>query len=88
MRERLSGTAALAVMLVGTVAGFSPAFAGDLYGTEPAPFYDSGPLQDQNVFEGWWLGGTLGGATVNYDFSPGRNVDTSGLLGGVIGGWS
>ncbi|MET0840891.1 MAG: outer membrane beta-barrel protein, partial [Methyloceanibacter sp.] len=69
-------------------AGFSPAFAGDLYGTEPAPFYDSGPLQDQNVFEGWWLGGTLGGATVNYDFSPGRNVDTSGLLGGVIGGWS
>ena len=42
------------------------------------------------MFEGWWLGGTLGGATVNYDFAPvkGGSVDTSGLLGGVIGGWS
>ena len=88
MRKRLSGAALLAAMLAGTVTAFSPALAGDLYGTEPPPMYDAGPLQDQNLFEGWWLGGTLGGATVNYDFSPGSNVDTSGLLGGVIGGWS
>ncbi len=90
MRKRLNGAAALAAMLAAAVAAWSPALAGDLYGTEPPPLYNSAPLQDQNVFEGWWLGGTLGGATVNYDFAPvkGGSVDTSGLLGGVIGGWS
>jgi len=43
----------------------------------------------QDVFEGWYLGGTIGGATVNYDFAPANgSIDTSGILGGVIGGWS
>lgn len=87
MRKSLTGAAGLALLLAVAALGSSPALAQDPYGNAPV-FYDSGPLQDQNMFEGWWLGGTLGGATVNYDFSPGRNVETSGLLGGVIGGWS
>jgi outer membrane immunogenic protein len=41
------------------------------------------------VFEGWWLGGTLGGATVTYDLAPAAGTaDTSGILGGVVGGYS
>ncbi len=88
MRKPLTGAAALAVfLLTGTTVALSQT-AGDPYGSQAPVFYDSGPLQDQNLFEGWWLGGTLGGATVNYDFSPGKTVDTSGLLGGVIGGYS
>lgn len=87
MRKRLTVAAALAVLLAGLASVSSPALAQDPYGNAPV-FYDSGPLQDQNMFEGWWLGGTLGGATVNYDFSHGKTVDTSGLLGGVIGGYS
>jgi opacity protein-like surface antigen len=47
------------------------------------------PLPPQHVFEGWYLGGTIGGATVSYDFAPaGGTADTSGVLGGVVGGYS
>lgn len=57
----------------------------DLYGDQS--FYDSSGVQSQDLFEGWWLGGTLGGETVSYDLSPGE-VSGSGLIGGVIGGYS
>ncbi len=72
--------------LIGATAS-SPVLSADAYEN----LYDAGPgpLAPQNVFEGWYLGGTLGGATVNYDFSPATgDVDTSGILGGVVGGWS
>ena len=53
------------------------------------PVYDQAPLPPEDVFEGWWLGGTIGGATVNYDLAPvGGTADTSGILGGAIGGYS
>jgi outer membrane immunogenic protein len=46
-------------------------------------------LPPQDVFEGWYLGGTVGGATVTFDGLPsGGSVDTSGVLGGVVGGYS
>jgi len=49
----------------------------------------AGAAAAQNVFEGWYLSGTIGGATVNYDLAPASgSVDTSGVLGGVVGGWS
>jgi outer membrane immunogenic protein len=49
----------------------------------------AGAAAAQNVFEGWYLSGTIGGATVNYDLAPAiGSVDTSGVLGGVVGGWS
>ena len=41
------------------------------------------------MFEGWWLGGTVGGATVNYDLvPPGGTAGTGGVPGGVVGGYS
>jgi outer membrane immunogenic protein len=82
MRRRLLQAAILAALTAGAA---SQALAADAYEN----LYDVGPTTSQNVFEGWYLGGTLGGATVNYDFSPATgDVHTSGILGGVVGGWS
>ncbi len=81
MRRRLFQAAMLAAALMVS----HQASGADMYEN----LYDVSPLASQNVFEGWYLGGTLGGATVNYDFSPASgDVRTDGLLGGVIGGWS
>jgi outer membrane immunogenic protein len=53
------------------------------------PVYGEVPLPPQDVFEGWYLGGTIGGATVTFDGLPaGGSADTSGILGGVVGGYS
>jgi outer membrane immunogenic protein len=80
--------AAAAAVLVAGATVSSPVFSADLYG--PAGYYDGTPLPPQNVFEGWYLGGTVGGASVSYDLSPvsPSSVDSSGVLGGVIGGYS
>jgi opacity protein-like surface antigen len=69
--------------------GSSPVLSADLPPAPLPPAYQQAALPSQNVFEGWYLGGTIGGATVNYDLAPASgSVDTSGVLGGVIGGWS
>jgi outer membrane immunogenic protein len=53
------------------------------------PGYGEAPLPPQDVFEGWYLGGTIGGATVTYDVAPGGgSVDSDGILGGAVGGYS
>ena len=87
MRTRLHQ--ALAFIAVSTASASSPVLSADL---PPAPLplaYQQAPLPPQNVFEGWYLGGTVGGATVNYDLAPASgSVDTNGVLGGVVGGWS
>ncbi|MGV1014497.1 MAG: outer membrane protein [Methyloceanibacter sp.] len=84
MRRRLFRVVVFTVLSMGATT--SPALSGDAYGNL---YDDVGPLAPQNLFEGWYLGGTLGGATVNYDFSPATGeVRSSGILGGVIGGWS
>ena len=57
----------------------------DLYGSQS--FYDSSAAPSQDLFEGWWLGGTIGGSTVSDSLSPG-SVSSDGLIGGVIGGYS
>lgn len=69
-----------------TVSG--PVLSADLYGA--APYYDATPVPPQDVFEGWYLGGTVGGSWVSYDLAPASpgSVDSSGVLGGVIGGYS
>jgi outer membrane immunogenic protein len=42
-----------------------------------------------DLFAGWWIGGTLGGATANFDFSgTNAEISGSGVLGGVTGGWN
>jgi outer membrane immunogenic protein len=89
MRTRLNQAFALAAALLAGATASSPIFAADLPPTAFPPVYDEAPLPPEDVFEGWWLGGTIGGATVNYDLAPvGGAADTSGILGGAIGGYS
>ncbi len=89
MRTRLNQAWALIAVLSASATASSPASAADLPPPPLPPLYDQAPLPPQDVFEGWWLGGTVGGATVSYDFAPaGGTVDTDGVLGGVVGGYS
>jgi outer membrane immunogenic protein len=88
MRTRLNQALALAAVLTAGATASSPALSADLPPEALPPVY-GGPLPPQNVFEGWWLGGTIGGATINYDFAPDSGqIDSNGILGGVVGGWS
>ena len=91
MRILLRPVAAIfSVVLAGAMAS-TPASSADIYETYGAqPFYDMTPVPPQDVFEGWWLGGTIGGATVSYDLSPlsSGSASSSGVLGGVVGGYS
>ncbi len=85
MRRRLHQAVA-AVLAAGAVVS-SPALSADLYDSSPA--YDAASIPSQDVFEGWWLGGTIGGASVSYDFAPASgSVSSDGVLGGVVGGYS
>jgi outer membrane immunogenic protein len=88
MHTRLYQAVVSAAVLTASATAPSPVLSADL---QPYPLpsaYDQ-PLPPQNVFEGWYLGGTIGGATVSYDFSPSNgSTDSNGVLGGVIGGWS
>ena len=88
MRTRLYQAVALAAVLTASATASSPVLSADLPPAPLAPVYEQ-PLPPENVFEGWYLGGTIGGATVSYDFSPASgSIDSNGVLGGVIGGWS
>jgi outer membrane immunogenic protein len=88
MRTRLNQAWTLVAVLSASAAASSPASAADLPPPPLPPIYEEA-LPPQDVFEGWWLGGTIGGATVNYDLAPaGGTADTSGVLGGVVGGYS
>lgn len=87
MRTRLYQAVLAAAVLTASATVSSPAFSGGLY--DPASAYDAAPVPPQDVFEGWWLGGTVGGATVSYDFAPASgSVSSDGVVGGVVGGYS
>lgn len=86
MRMRLYQAVAAAAVLTAGATVSSPVFSADLYDMPSA--YDAAPVPSQDVFEGWYLGGTIGGASVSYDFSPASSVGTNGVLGGGIGGYS
>lgn len=89
MRMRLYQAVMVAAVLTASATASRPAASADLYDTYNAPpAYDMAPVPPQDVFEGWWLGGTVGGASVSYDLSPGGSVSSSGVLGGVVGGYS
>ena len=91
MRKRLYRAAMVAAVLTASATASRPALSADLYDTYNAqPAYDMAPVPSQEIFEGWYLGGTIGGAWVNYDLAPASpgTVDSSGVLGGVIGGYS
>ena len=88
MRTRLFQAVALAAVLMASATVSSPVFSADLYG-QPAPYYDETPIPPQDVFEGWWLGGTVGGASVSYDLAPASgSISSNGVLGGIVGGWA
>src|SRR5919106_3120638 len=89
MRTRLHQAWALVAVLAASATASSPAIGADLPPSALPPVYQEPPLPPQDLFEGWWLGGTLGGATVTFDGLPsGGTVDTSGILGCVVGGYS
>jgi len=89
MRTRLNQAWALAAALSASATASSPILAADLPPPTLPPIYGEAPLPPQDAFEGWYLGATIGGATVNYDLAPvGGTADTSGVLGGAIGGYS
>ena len=88
MRTRLNQVLSLVAVLSASATASSPALSADLPPPALPPIYDEAPLPSQDVFEGWWLGGTIGGATVTYDFAPAGTADTNGVLGGVAGGYS
>jgi outer membrane immunogenic protein len=89
MRMRLYQAVVVAAVLTASATASRPAASADLYGDyNAAPAYGMEPVPPQDVFEGWWLGGTIGGASVNYDMSPGGSVSSSGVLGGIVGGYS
>jgi outer membrane immunogenic protein len=86
LRTRLHQALALTALLTASATASSPVLSADLPPAPLPPAYQQAPLPSQNVFEGWYLGSTIGGATVNYDLAPASgSVDTSGVLGG---GWS
>ena len=87
MRTRLTKALGFVAALTASATASNPVLSADM--PPGAPLYDQEPLPPQDVFEGWWLGGTIGGATVSYDLAPaGGTADTSGILGGVAGGYS
>jgi outer membrane immunogenic protein len=86
MRTRLNRALVCVAVLVASATASSPAVSADLP-PPPQPVYEA-PLPPQDVFEGWWLGGTIGGATVTFDGVSGGAADTSGILGGAVGGYS
>lgn len=90
MRNRLHAIAAFTALVTACATASNLAFAGDIYDTYGTqPVYDLPPVPPQDVFEGWWLGGTIGGATVSYDLAPAPgSTSASGALGGVVGGYS
>jgi len=89
MRTRLNRAAVVAAVLAASATASSPALSGgDIYDT--APVYGMEPVPPQDLFEGWWLGATIGGASVSYDKSPASpgSVSSSGVVGGIVGGYS
>ena len=64
MRTRLNQALGLIAVLSASAMASSPVLSADLPPPALPPIYDEAPLPSQDVFEGWWLGGTIGGATV------------------------
>jgi outer membrane immunogenic protein len=77
-------------VLTASAAVSSPVLGADVINDGPPPLLSEAPPPvSPNPFAGWWIGGTLGGATANFDFSQSNaSIDSSGVLGGITGGWN
>lgn len=90
LRIRFDQALSLAAVLTASAAVSSPALSADVINDGPPPLLSEAPSPvSLNLFAGWWIGGTLGGATANFDSSQSNaTIDSSGVLGGITGGWN
>jgi outer membrane immunogenic protein len=89
MRTRLYQAVAFAAVLAAGATASSPAVSADLNGGPPPPLAYAAPPPPTNLFAGWWVGATVGGATAKYDFTAtNSDIETSGILGGGTAGWN
>jgi outer membrane immunogenic protein len=90
LRTRFDQAVVFAVVLAAGAAGSSLGLSADVINHGPAPLlYETPPPAAPDLFAGWWIGGTLGGATANFDFSKSSDtIDGGGVLGGIIGGYN
>ena len=90
MRTRFDQAVVLAAALAASAAVSTSVFGADVINAGPPPLlYEAPPPVAPALFAGWWIGGTLGGATASFDFSQSSApIDASGVLGGVTGGWN
>jgi hypothetical protein len=58
-----------ATALAAGAAVSSPVLSADVINAGPPPLLYETPPAAQDLFAGWWIGGTLGGATSTFDFS-------------------
>jgi outer membrane immunogenic protein len=79
-----------ASVVTASVAFSTEAYSADVLNSGPPPLaYAPPPVMAPPTFAGWWIGGTLGGATASFDFSQTNDaIDASGVLGGVTGGYN
>lgn len=87
MFRRIGKASALsAIVACGAIS--APAYGAGLY-VPPAPVYGPAPVIQKDLFAGWWVGGTLGGASLKTHFSGAvHDITGSGLMGGVTGGYN
>lgn len=77
-------------VLMASAAVSSPVLSADVINAGPPPLIEEAPPPvSPYLFAGWWIGGTLGGATSNFDFSQSSDtINASGVLGGITGGYN
>jgi outer membrane immunogenic protein len=90
LRARFDLAVTFAAALTAGAAVSSPVLSADIINSGPPPVLEEAPPPESpNLFAGWWIGGTLGGATAKFDFSQASSpIDASGVLGGVTGGYN
>ena len=89
MRTRYDQALVFAAALAASATVSSPALSADVINGGPPPLLYETPPAAQDLFAGWWIGGTLGGATGNFDFSQSSAaIEFSGVLGGITGGYN
>jgi len=89
LRTRCDQALVFAAVLAAGAAVSSPVLSADVINGGPPPLLYETPPAAQDLFAGWWIGGTLGGATANFDFSQSSAaIESSGVLGGITGGYN
>jgi outer membrane immunogenic protein len=90
LRTRCDQALVFAAVLAASATVSSPVLSADVINGGPPPLlYETPPPVSPDLFAGWWIGGTLGGATANFDFSQSSDtIDASGVLGGITGGYN